>query len=50
MLVTNHRPACQSSLFYAWEVFLQEIEADSRSSSDVANSLSRQVRINSQLF
>lgn len=37
------RPACQSSLFYAWEVFLQEIEADAQSSTDVASLLSRQV-------
>lgn len=37
------RPACQSSLFNTWEIFLQEIEADSQSSSDVANILSRQV-------
>lgn len=40
----KERPTCQSGLFHAWETFLQEIEADSQSSSDVANALSRQVR------
>jgi SH3 and cysteine-rich domain-containing protein 2 len=39
----KERPACQSSLFYAWEVFLQEIEADSQATTDVASALSRQV-------
>ncbi|XP_037047870.1 uncharacterized protein LOC119082453, partial [Bradysia coprophila] len=39
----KERPACHSSLFQAWETFLQEIEADSVSSSDVASTLSRQV-------
>ena len=38
-----YRPASQSSLFHAWETFLQEIEADSQSTSDVASALSRQV-------
>lgn len=37
------RPACQSNLFQAWETFLQEIEADSQATIDVASSLSRQV-------
>lgn len=37
------RPACHSTLFQAWETFLQEIEADSAASADVATSLSRQV-------
>lgn len=37
------RAACHSSLFQAWETFLQEIEADSQSTSDVASALSRQV-------
>ncbi|CAO1427466.1 unnamed protein product [Diamesa serratosioi] len=39
----KERPACQSSLFHAWETFLQEIEADSQSTSELSNSLSRQV-------
>lgn len=39
----KERPACHSSLFQAWETFLQEIEADSQASSDVASTLSRQV-------
>ncbi|XP_055380139.1 uncharacterized protein LOC129611176 [Condylostylus longicornis] len=39
----KERPICQSSLFQAWETFLQEIEADSQASSDVASTLSRQV-------
>lgn len=39
----HYRPACHSTLFQAWETFLQEIEADSVSSSDVAGALSRQV-------
>lgn len=39
----KERPACHSTLFYAWETFLQEIEADSQASSDVASALSRQV-------
>ncbi|XP_055687718.1 uncharacterized protein LOC129792563 isoform X10 [Lutzomyia longipalpis] len=39
----KERPACHSTLFHAWETFLQEIEADSQSSSDVASALSRQV-------
>lgn len=38
-----YRPACHSTLFQAWETFLQEIEADSVSASDVASALSRQV-------
>jgi SH3 and cysteine-rich domain-containing protein 2 len=42
----KERPACQSSLFYAWETFLQEIEADSQATTDVASALSRQVRTN----
>ena len=53
VLVTNYRkkngdlrkerPACQSTLFHAWETLLQETEADSQSTSEVASSLSRQV-------
>ncbi|XP_021699772.1 uncharacterized protein LOC5567708 isoform X3 [Aedes aegypti] len=39
----KERPACQSNLFQAWETFLQEIEADSQATIDVASSLSRQV-------
>lgn len=39
----KERPACQSNLFHAWETFLQEIEADSQATIDVASSLSRQV-------
>uniref|UniRef100_A0A336MTD3 CSON004880 protein n=1 Tax=Culicoides sonorensis TaxID=179676 RepID=A0A336MTD3_CULSO len=39
----KERPACQSSLFYSWEVFLQEVEADSQASSEISNTLSRQV-------
>ncbi|XP_059620502.1 uncharacterized protein LOC132264349 isoform X4 [Phlebotomus argentipes] len=39
----KERPACHSTLFHAWETLLQEIEADSQSTSDVANALSRQV-------
>lgn len=41
----DFRAACHSSLFQAWETFLQEIEADSQSTSDVASALSRQVNI-----
>lgn len=37
------RPACQSNLFAAWETLLQEIEADSQATIDVASTLSRQV-------
>lgn len=39
----KERPACQSNLFHAWETFLQEIEADSQATIDVASSLSKQV-------
>uniref|UniRef100_A0A336LMM8 CSON012985 protein n=1 Tax=Culicoides sonorensis TaxID=179676 RepID=A0A336LMM8_CULSO len=39
----KERPACQSSLFYSWEVFLQEVEADSQANSEISNTLSRQV-------
>lgn len=41
-----HRPSCHSSLFQAWETFLQEIEADSVSANDVSRSLSKQVNFN----
>lgn len=37
------RPPCQSSLFHAWETFLQEVEADSQSTSELSNLLSKQV-------
>lgn len=37
------RPPCQSTLFHAWETFLQEVEADSQSTSEQANLLSKQV-------
>jgi hypothetical protein len=37
------RPACQSTLFHAWETFLQEVEADSQSTSELSNLLSKQV-------
>ncbi|XP_050098544.1 uncharacterized protein LOC126579207 isoform X2 [Anopheles aquasalis] len=39
----KERPACQSNLFTAWETLLQEIEADSQATIDVASTLSRQV-------
>ncbi|XP_052860404.1 uncharacterized protein LOC128267575 isoform X2 [Anopheles cruzii] len=39
----KERPACQSNLFAAWESLLQEIEADSQATIDVASTLSRQV-------
>ncbi|KAL5288901.1 hypothetical protein ACFFRR_009227 [Megaselia abdita] len=39
----KERPSCHSSIFQAWESFLQEIEADSQASNDVASTLSRQV-------
>uniref|UniRef100_A0AAG5D3N8 Phorbol-ester/DAG-type domain-containing protein n=2 Tax=Anopheles atroparvus TaxID=41427 RepID=A0AAG5D3N8_ANOAO len=39
----KERPACQSNLFAAWETLLQEIEADSQATIDVAGTLSRQV-------
>uniref|UniRef100_A0A903XXH7 SH3 and cysteine-rich domain-containing protein 3 n=1 Tax=Anopheles gambiae TaxID=7165 RepID=A0A903XXH7_ANOGA len=39
----KERPACQSNLFAAWETLLQEIEADSQATIDVASTLSRQV-------
>lgn len=39
----KERPACQSNLFFAWETFLQEIEADSQATIDVASALSRQI-------
>lgn len=38
------RPSCPSSLFQTWETFMQEIEADSITATDVAKTLSRQVR------
>lgn len=38
-----HRPNCQSSLFYAWETLLQEVEVDSQSQGDIANVFTRQV-------
>uniref|UniRef100_A0A8W7PV55 Uncharacterized protein n=1 Tax=Anopheles coluzzii TaxID=1518534 RepID=A0A8W7PV55_ANOCL len=38
----KERPACQSNLFAAWETLLQEIEADSQATIDVASTLSRQ--------
>lgn len=37
------RPVCHSTLFQAWETFLQETEADSQTAIDIASSLSRQV-------
>lgn len=40
------RPPCQSSLFHAWETFLQEVEADSQSTSEMSNLLSKQVSFN----
>lgn len=39
----KERPACQSNLFFAWETFMQEIEADSQATIDVASALSRQI-------
>ncbi|KAG5670352.1 hypothetical protein PVAND_000626 [Polypedilum vanderplanki] len=39
----KERPACQSTLFHAWETFLQEVEADSQSTSELSNLLSKQV-------
>lgn len=39
----KERPACQSNLFFAWETFLQEIEADSKATIDVACVLSKQI-------
>lgn len=39
------RPPCQSSLFHAWETFLQEVEADSQSTSELSNLLSKQVSL-----
>lgn len=39
------RPTCPSTLFQAWETFLQEIEADSVTANDIAKTLSRQVKI-----
>lgn len=39
----SQRPPCQSSLFHAWETFLQEVEADSQSTSEMSNLLSKQV-------
>jgi len=53
LLVTNFRkkntdlrkdrPSFPSQLFYTWEMFLQEVETDSKSISDVANVLGRQI-------
>lgn len=37
------RPTCPSTLFQAWETFLQEIEADSVTANDIAKTMSRQV-------
>ena len=42
----QQRPACQSTLFHAWETFLQEVEADSQSTSELSNLLSKQVSLN----
>ncbi|KAK7605118.1 hypothetical protein V9T40_006976 [Parthenolecanium corni] len=39
----KERPNCQSSLFYAWETLLQEVEVDSQSQGDIANVFTRQV-------
>ncbi|CRL05816.1 CLUMA_CG018842, isoform A [Clunio marinus] len=39
----KERPPCQSSLFHAWETFLQEVEVDSQSTSEMSNLLSKQV-------
>lgn len=44
------RPACQSTLFSAWECFLQEVEADSQGYTDIANTLARQVSVDSIYF
>lgn len=41
--IRKDRPTCHLTLFQAWETFLQEVEADSASASDVANALSKQV-------
>lgn len=41
----KERPACHSSLFQAWESFMQEIETDSQACSDVATALSKQVSV-----
>ncbi|XP_016660136.1 uncharacterized protein LOC100163038 isoform X14 [Acyrthosiphon pisum] len=53
LLVTNFRkkntdlrkdrPSFPSQLFYTWETFLQEVETDSKSISDVASVLGRQI-------
>ncbi|XP_050428318.1 uncharacterized protein LOC126838181 isoform X7 [Adelges cooleyi] len=43
MDLKKDRPPFPSQLFYTWETFLQEVETDSKSISDVANVLSRQV-------
>ncbi|XP_060879899.1 uncharacterized protein LOC132951880 isoform X12 [Metopolophium dirhodum] len=53
LLVTNFRkkntdlrkdrPSFPSQLFYTWEMFLQEVETDSKSISDVASVLGRQI-------
>ncbi|XP_055320019.1 uncharacterized protein LOC129577281 isoform X2 [Sitodiplosis mosellana] len=39
----KERPSCPSTLFQAWETFLQEIEADSVTANDIAKTLCRQV-------
>lgn len=38
-----YRPSFPSQLFYTWETFLQEVETDSKSISDVASVLGRQI-------
>ncbi|KAG8231652.1 hypothetical protein J437_LFUL013147 [Ladona fulva] len=39
----KERPACQSSVFNAWETLLAEVEVDSQAHSDIASVLGRQV-------
>lgn len=39
----KERPPCQSTMFHAWETFLQEVEADSQSTGELSNLLSKQV-------
>ncbi|XP_071442731.1 uncharacterized protein Stacl isoform X2 [Hetaerina americana] len=39
----KERPACQSTVFTAWETLLAEVEVDSQAHSDIASVLGRQV-------
>ena len=39
----KEKPSCPSSLFHSWEVFLQEVEMDSKNHSEIASILARQV-------